>query len=308
MVRIKIEDIGKTRMTPIGEAEILDYNFVPHKSGKYFIQYLYKDFMNLLVKDMRKNIAKDYDNVALFTGGEGSGKSATIYDLLKLYKEDWDDAVDITASYTYNMDFMRKRFADSDFGNGIFWMDETTQIANNRDWQSQDNKDIVSILETFRSKKFLFAGAAPKLERVDVYIRDFRMRYHIHVQPMAFPTTGYMPRGIFELEKRNPQSGEMEHCGYGLYPDMPQSAKEIYLPLKERCQDELRERISTGGKGNKYKQMYEAERVKNGEIMLQLHARKVLPDKEIMSLFGYENPKTYENALGTARKRQRGTP
>lgn len=303
MVRIKIEDIGQTRKTPIGDAEILDYNFLQHKSGKYFTQYLYKDLMDLLVKDMHRNVAKDYDNVLLITGGEGSGKSGCMYDLLHRFKSNWDDEKDIAQSYTYNMDFLRERFQKADFGNGIFWMDETTQIMSNRDWQSQDNKDMVSILETFRSKKFLFGGCAPKLERVDVYLRDFRMRYHIHVQPMTFKSTGYMPRGIFELEKRNPQSGELEHCGYGLFPDMPQSAKEIYLPLKESCQEALREKIGTGGKGNKYKAMYEAERNKNGEIMLQLHARKVLPDEEIMDLFGYENRKTYDNALYKIRKK-----
>ena len=305
MVRIKIEDAGETRKTPIGEAEILDHNFLQHKSGRYFTQYLYKDLMDLLIKDMHRNVAKDYDNVLLITGGEGSGKSACMYWVLRSYKDDWTDA-DITKSYTYNMDYLRERFQKSDFGNGIFWMDETTQIMSNRDWQSQDNKDMVSILETFRSKKFLFGGCAPKLERVDVYLRDFRMRYHIHVQPMAFKTTGYMPRGIFELEKRNPQSGEMEHCGYGLYPDMPEEAQQIYLPLKESCQDALREKIGTGGKGNKYKAMYEAESKKNKEIMLKLHTLQLLPDDQIMDWFGYDNRDSYNNMLTKTRKRTEG--
>lgn len=309
MVRIKIEDIGSTRKTRIGEAKILDYNFVPHKSGRYFTQYLYDDLIGLLVKDMRQNVARDYDNVLLATGGEGSGKSGVMYAVLKTYKGDsWNDETDIPACYTYNMDFMRERLMNNDLDSKMFWMDETTQIASNRDWQSGDNKDFVSMLETFRSKKCLFGGCAPKLERVDVYLREFRMRYHIHVQPMSFPSTGYMPRGIFELSKRNPQSGEMEHIGYGLYPDMPETAKAVYLPLKEQCQEALRERISTGGKGNKYKGMYEAERKKNNEIMLQLHEWKIVDDATIMKLFGYDNRGTYQNALSTTRQRRKGTP
>ena len=303
MVRIKIEDIGETTRTPIGDAEILDYNFIQHESGKYYTQYLYKDLMGLLIKDMHANVRKDYDNVVLITGGEGSGKSGCMYELLHRFKSDWDDSVDIEKSYTYNMDFMRQRFQDKDFGNGIFWMDETTQIASNRDWQSQDNKDIVSILETFRSKKFLFGGCAPKLERVDVYLRDFRMRYHIHVQPMTFKSTGYMPRGIFELEKRDPQSGELRACGYGLFPDMPESAKSVYLPLKEQCQEALREKIAQGGKGNRYKAMYESESKKNKEIMFKLHARKLIPDEQIMDLFGYDNRDSYNNMLSKTKKR-----
>lgn len=309
MVRIKIEDIGTKRMTRIGEAEILDYNFVPHRSGKYFTQYLYKDLMDLLVEDMHRNVARDYDNVLLATGGEGSGKSGVMYWILRKYKGDsWNDAEDIPQVYTYNMDFMRERMNNDDWGCGMFWMDETTQIASNRDWQSNDNKDFISMLETFRSKKFLFAGCAPKLERVDVYLRDFRMRYRIHVQPMSFPSTGYMPRGIFELQKRNAQSGELEHIGYGLYPDMPKEAKEIYLPLKEACQERLRKNIATGGKGGKYKQMYESERKKNNEIMLQLHDLKYVDDTELMRLFGYDNRGTFANALSTTRQRMKGSP
>ena len=306
MVRIKIEDIGESRRTPIGDCEILDYNFVQHRSGRYFTQYLLKDLLNELVEDMRRNVQRDYDNVILITGGEGSGKSAAMYWLLRTYKgESWDDARDIPACYTYNMEFMRERLMNNDLSSKMFWMDETTQIANNRDWQSTDNKDFVSMLETFRSKKCLFGGCAPKLERVDVYLRDFRMRYHIHLQPMTFKSTGYLPRGIFELEKRNPQSGEMEHVGYGLYPDMPDEAKEIYLPLKEKCQDDLRQKISTGGKGNRYKGMYENEKKKNNEIMLQLHDLHYVEDSELMRLFGYDNRGTFANALSTTRQRIR---
>lgn len=305
MTRIKLENIGDTRRTRIGDAKIIDVNFVQHRNGKYFTQYLYDDLIGLLIKDMKANVAKDYDNVLLCTGGEGSGKSGLMYAILSRYKEDWDDAVDIPKAYTYNMDFMRERMANDDWGSGIFWMDETTQIASNRDWQSGDNKDFVSMLETFRSKKFFFGGCAPKLERVDVYLREFRMRYHLHVQPMQFPTIGYMPRGIFELQKRNPQSMELEHVGYGLFPDMPQAAKEIYLPLKDQCQEALRKRISTGGKGNKYKSMYESEKLKNNEIMLQLHDLKYVTDSELMRLFGYENRGTFANALSTARSRRK---
>ena len=307
MVRIKIEDLGSVRRTRIGEAVIQDIQFVQHSSGKYFTQYLYKDLIDLLVKDMHRNIAKNYDNVLMATGGEGSGKSSLLYDIISKYKEDWDDVQDLPQTYTYNMDLLRQRFADEDFGNGLFWMDETTQIASNRDWQSQDNKDFISILETFRSKKFGFFGAAPKIERVDVYLRDFRMRYQVHVQPMAFPSTGFMERGIFELKKRNNQSGEMEHVGYGLYPDMPKAAKEIYLPLKDHCQDLLRQKITTrnSGDGAKYKKMYEQKCVQQGQIMLQLYTLKLMEKDDLMQLFGYDNVRSFENAIINARKKQK---
>lgn len=303
-MRIRIENEGDIRQTRIGDAEIMDAQFIQHKSGKFFIRYLYKDLLDLLVADMHRNVQLKYDNVLLATGGEGSGKSSLIYGICSRYDP---EHFDITQSYTYDMDVLRDRFASGDFGNGIFWMDETTQIASNRDWQSEDNKDFVSILETFRSKKFLFAGCAPKLERVDVYLRDFRMRYQVICKPMTFPKMGYKKRGYFELKKRNDESGEMDHVGYGVYDPMPEEVENVYEPLKEQFQERKRQEIAERkqGQGTKYKTMYDSERKRINVIMAQLHDKKLVDDVTLMEMFGYDNRGTFANALSKAR---RGTP
>lgn len=120
-MKIKIEPIGTKKMTPIGICEIEDFNIVFHeRSKKFFVQYLYKDLLDKLCDDMHKNVAANYDNVILATGGEGSGKSSMMYQVLSHYKKNWDDAVDIPQSYTYNMDLLRERFAEGDWGNGMF--------------------------------------------------------------------------------------------------------------------------------------------------------------------------------------------
>lgn len=299
-MKIKIASEGETRLTKIGEAEILDTKFIQHKSGKIFIRYLYKDLLDLLVDDMHKNVIAKYDNVVLATGGEGSGKSSFIYQLCARYDP---ENFDINQSYTYDMDILRERFASGDFGNGIFWMDETTQVANNRDWQSEDNKDFVSILETFRSKRFLFAGCAPKLERVDIYIRDFRMRYQIICKPLEFTKYGYKKRGYFELKKRNDESGEMDHVGYGMYDAMPAEIEAIYEPLKEAFQERKRREIAERKQGGqKYKAMYDNERKRINAILVKLHDNKMVDDAVLMDMFGYDNRGTFQNALSRARK------
>lgn len=306
-MKIKIEEIGEKRLTPIGYCEIEDFNIVQHKNGKIFIQYLYKDLLKKLCEDMHENVKANYDNVILATGGEGSGKSSMMYNVLRTFKKDWDDATDIQQSYTYNMDLLRERFAAGDWGNGMFWMDETTQIASNRDWQSDDNKDFVSVLETFRSKKFLFGGCAPKIERVDIYLRDFRMRYRCHCQPVSFEHIGLMNRGIFELFKRDDVTGEMRHVGYGRYDPIPKEADAIYQPLKEACQDRLREKIANRNAkgGSKYEKMYRDACNNTNRIMLQLHDMKVLPDSQIMQMFGYTNRGTYNNKLSETRSKEK---
>ena len=303
MARIKVEGVGELRRTRIGDCEVLDAQLKMYRSGKFFIQYLYKDLLQILADDMKRNVRSDYDNVVMIEGGEGSGKSNLAWNLINTYSPGFD----IHQVYVYNMNGIRERFAAADYGGGIFWMDETSQIASNRTWQSEDNQDLVGILETSRSKGFTICGCVPHISRVDIYLRESRMRYLLRCRPMKFESTGYKPRGIFELLKRNNESQQMEHVGYGLFDPMPEEAKMIYEPIKAEFQERFRKKIAEGKeKGGKYKDKYQEVQNKNTEIMAKLHDQYNLGDAELMDLFGYDNRKTYQNALSRARMREKG--
>ena len=140
MTRIKLDEIGQIRKTRIGNCEVQDMSIKFYNSGKYFVQYLYKDLLQLLAKDMHDNVAAHYDNIVMIEGGEGSGKSNLAWNLIEHYSPGFD----IGQTYVYNMDGIRDRFKNADYGGGLFWMDETSQIASNRTWQSEDNKDLVA--------------------------------------------------------------------------------------------------------------------------------------------------------------------
>lgn len=304
MARLKIEGLGDVKRTRIGDCEVMDAQVKMYRSGKFFIQYLYKDLLQLLADDMHRNVKSDYDNVVMIEGGEGSGKSNLAWDVINAYSPGFD----ISQTYVYNMQGIRERFAAADYGGGIFWMDETSQIASNREWQSEDNKDMVSILEVCRSKHFSLIGCIPSITRADIYLREYRMRYLLRCKPMKFPTTGYKPRGIFELLKRNNESQQMEHVGYGLFDAMPDEAKQIYEPIKADFQERFRQKIAEGKSksGEKYKEKYNKVQNEKTDIMVKLHDRGMISDDDLMDLFGYENKKTYQNALSRARQRERG--
>ena len=59
-------------------------------------------------------------------------------------------------------------------------------------------------------------------------------------------------------------------------------------------------------KGGKYKDKYQDAQNRNTEIMCKLHDRGLIDDDELMAMFGYENKKTFQNALSRARQRERG--
>ena len=249
---------------------------------------------------MHENVKAHYDNIVMIEGGEGSGKSNLAWNIIDRYSPGFD----ISQTYVYNMDGIRDRFAAADYGGGLFWMDETSQIASNRTWQSDDNKDLVSILETSRSKGFLICGCVPKIDRVDIYLRAYRMRYQLICRPMSFPSTGYKPRGIFELLKRNNETGNMEHVGYGLFDKMPDEASQIYEPIKADFQEKFRQKIAEGKeKPGKYKDKYIEAQNRNTAIMAALHDRGLVDDQTLMDLFGYDQKKTFQNAISRARNR-----
>lgn len=299
MARIKIDSSGSVKKTRIGECEVLDTQLQMYPSGKFFIQYLYKDLLEKLAEDMHRNVRADYDNVVMIEGGEGSGKSNLAYQVIKAYNPDFD----IKQTYVYNMDGIRERFAAEDYGGDTFWMDETSQIASNRNWQSEDNKDLVSILEVCRSKHFSLIGCIPSITRADIYLREYRMRYLLRCRPMKFPRIGYKPRGIFELLKRDNETGKMKHIGYGLFDPMPDDQKQIYEPIKADFQEKFRLKISEKKEKGGYKEKYQQVQNEKTDIMAKLHDRGLVSDDDLMELFGYDQKKTFQNAISRARNR-----
>lgn len=299
MARIRIESKGDCNQTRIGDCRILDAQLQTYRSGKFFIQYLYEDLLQKLAEDMHKNVRADYDNVVMIEGGEGSGKSNLAWQVINAY----DPGFDVSRTYVYNMDGIRERFAAEDYGGGIFWMDETSQIASNRNWQSEDNKDLVSILEVCRSKHFSLVGCIPSITRADIYLREYRMRYLLRCHPMKFPTLGYKPRGIFELLKRNNENGKMQHVGYGTFDPMPDDQKQIYEPIKADFQEKFRIKISEKKDKGGYKEKYQQVQNEKTDIMAKLHDRGLVSDADLMELFGYDQKKTFQNALSRARQR-----
>ena len=300
MTRIKLDEYGQVKRTRIGDCKVQDMQIKFYRSGKYFVQYLYEDLLQKLAEDMHDNVRASYDNIVMIEGGEGSGKSNLAWNVIDNYSPGFS----IKDTYVYNMDGIRERFAAADYGGGLFWMDESSQIASNRTWQSDDNKDLVSILETSRSKGFLITGCVPSIDRVDIYLRSFRMRYLLRCKPMSFPSTGYKSRGIFELLKRNNETQSMEHVGYGLFEPMPKEASQIYEPIKADFQERFRQKIAEGKeKPGKYKEKYVEAQNRNTSIMAALHDRGLVDDETLMDLFGYDQKKTFQNAISRARNR-----
>lgn len=255
MAKIKLDPVGATYQTPIGDCTIADYKIYTYSSGRIYIRRLFSDLMDKLVERMHSNVSQDYDNVLVIQGAEGSGKSSLAYAICKAY----DPSFDLREQYVYSVEDLKKRLAAGDLERSVWWLDEGSNVANNREWQSQSNRDIVALLEMMRSKGWTLILCIPRVERLDLYIREFRLRYLLTCEPCEFYGKK-AKRGYYSLETRS-DTGRMVMCGYGAYDPIPAEDAAIYRKIKLDAQAaKIQEITDRPQAGEGYKKKYENER------------------------------------------------
>lgn len=290
------DDVGSVRQTPIGDCKIIDSHLVTHINGRVFVRYLYDDLIGELAKDMHENVKNHFDNVVVVEGAEGSGKSNLAYWIAKKY----DPNFDISTGYVYDFDDLKEKLSQGNDKYSIFWMDETSNMANNRDWQSNDNKNLVNLLEMMRSRGWTLIMCIPKKERLDCYIRENRIRYLVSCYPANFDRYGKKDRGYFELEKKN-ANGLMKHAGYGSYEIIPEEDKKLYEKIKLQSQEKkIKEIIGSEKAGGKYKRMYEEKCNLQNDIMLKMY-NSGIDSQHIMDLFCIDDIHKFHQILSKAR-------
>ena len=271
---VKTSEIGDYRPTPLGALQVADKHFKYYaNSRKFYTQYLYGDLLVKLIRHMHNNIEDDFDNIVVVDGIEGSGKSSFTWSAAEVYQAykhvqagetvaPGQRFFDFEKQLTYTADELRDKLRNGDDKHSVFWLDEAYDIANKREWQSEKNQIMIKNLVKMRSRHWTLFMDVPRLEDMDVYIREHRARYWITCEyGMQFDNLGYVPRGIFHLRVRDRKTGRWVDSGYGQYPDMPSDVKKVYRQYKEASQDkDLQESAEKESPGAKYKSKYENER------------------------------------------------
>ena len=229
--------------------KVQDYFMGMGKNGPY-VQYLTPDLMPMMIKEMHENVENHYDNLCVVVGPEGSGKSNCAYWICKNFDPDFD----IKEGYIYDIGPWLEKLTKGEVRGKVFWFDEATNIASNRDWMKDSNKSLIQLLEMLRSYGMTLVMCIPKLERLDVYIRETRMRYLVSCADRVWDIDTERKRGYFEL-KRWPRFHTV--C-WGTFPKMPTEESSIYELLKSKSQkekaDEIYERYQETEHPNKKKQ------------------------------------------------------
>lgn len=193
-----------------------------------FAQYLTDDLLDNLAMEMHDNIEQHFDNVIVVTGDEGAGKSNLAYALAKKF----DPEFNINDGYVYDLlPFLQKLQAGNLKGK-VLWLDEGTNLLSARNWMTDVNKSVDQILEMFRSYKMTLIICIPKLYRLDEYVRESRMRYHLTAAKRYWQHDTESKRGYFEA-KRWPN---FKTICWGTFPEIPPEEKEIYEKIKAGSQ------------------------------------------------------------------------
>lgn len=277
------------------------YRSPKHPGGRY-VRYLFSDLDRCLVDEMRINVERHYDNVIGVGGKEGKGKSAFCYHICKMYDPDFT----LEKGYIYDAYEFVKAINDGSDRGKVFWMDEATNVANNRDWNKEENKLFIQILEMARANGWLLIMAIPLLKRLDVYLRDFRLRYQVEVEELAWELDTHMHRGYWHLTKSSDANyGEAQKIGWGEFPPMPPEVEEDYNEnyKKKAMADKFAEiqqkfEENRNGKSNAMKSIGEVNR----KLIVALRDRGV-DYQELQEITG-QSYKTLANSYSRGKKEQ----
>lgn len=282
---IRSDGVGDIKRTQMGDMVVEDTDLKMNPGGP-FIRYLLQGLLDKLIAEMHQNITRDYDNIVVIEGGEGSGKSNLACDICTMF----DPNFDIHSNLVYTLDELEDRLMKGNDKGQIFWLDEYYDIGNKRDWNKEENKRFNKLLVKMRSRGWSLIMCIPRASDSDSYVRDHRSRYVITCEALKFEHSPYLERGYFQLQRRS-KEGHLRHIGYGKYPQMPDSIREEY----DRYKDESQTRTLTNdraGDGAKYRAKYEYQSKRLSRAVLLLKEYGV-PKDEIMYELGIKSDNTY---------------
>ena len=199
-----------------------------------FVQYLTADLLDRLVEDMHENAENHYDNIVVITGpkrgtGEGVGKSNLAYWVCKKY----DPEFSLQDGYVYDMLPFLQKVASGNMKGKCLLLDEGTNLLSARNWMTETNKSVDQILEMFRSHNMTIVICIPKLYRLDEYVRESRMRFHLTASERYWEYDSVSKRGYFELKKEP----SFKTVCWGTFPEIPPEEKKIYEEIKAKSQE-----------------------------------------------------------------------
>lgn len=201
------------------------------------------DTMDLFAKELKKRVKNNFQNIVVFEGGTGSGKSSAAIRLAKTMDPKWS----ITDNYIYSLQDLKDKLHRAEMGekvSPISLFDEAVVSLNSRNSMRSDDKNMLILFNTMRSRGWTTLLCVPSIFDLNKSLRATHVDFKIRCPDKPL-LKGYDRRGFleFSMAKRSEYSRAGEPYWYlfaaGIFPPLEPSWDAEYQKLKNEKQDDL---------------------------------------------------------------------
>lgn len=208
------------------EARLEVVGYYNQSGGRHLI---YRDALKPFADLLKHRIEDKRQNVVAVTGATGSGKSTFAVNLCRSMNRKWK----IADNYIYDVNDLRAKLNNPD-ASPISLFDEGSISVNSNNSTRGDDKKIVALFDTMRSRGWTTIICAPRLTMINKRIRETHVNYMCMV-PNRTLIKGFDNRGLIQIyEKRDTDWSEpyWKLIATTLFPDMTPDVKKAYEKIK----------------------------------------------------------------------------
>ena len=217
--------LGK-RLPAIGETE----------DGRVIYDDLTEEFAKLL----SRRIDEHRQNVIVVDGPTGSGKSTFAINLCRAMDPDWR----LRPNYIYSKADLAKKLRNPQSPVSLF--DEGSVILNSKNVMRGDDKAIIGLFDTMRSRGWTTVICLPSVYSLNSVIRTYHTDFLCRM-PMRAPVYGYDERGFVRIYRnvRNEWSAKSHftHCAWTVFKPLSQDVDLVYQVIKSEHQNVMLKRF-----------------------------------------------------------------
>lgn len=206
---------------------------------------IYSDLLTPFAEMLKKRIRSKRQNIIAVVGGTGSGKSTLAIQLCRRIDYKWD----LAENYIYSTEDLKRKLSRPD-SSPINLFDEGSVSLNSSNSMQKDDKMMVVLFDTMRSRGWTTIICIPSLDSLNKRIRTYHLDYLI-MCPNTTPLRGYDKRGfakIYEHVLRDWGQPWDKPIGTTLFDKLPPRIDKEYQGIKTEHQNLLIQRFINGDK------------------------------------------------------------
>lgn len=206
---------------------------------------IYVDLLTPFADHLKKRIKSKRQNIIAVVGGTGSGKSTLAIQLCRRIDPKWD----LAENYIYSTEDLKRKLSRPD-SSPINLFDEGSVSLNSSNSMQKDDKMMVVLFDTMRSRGWTTIICIPSLDSLNKRIRTYHLDYLV-MCPNTSPVRGYDKRGfatIYEHVLRDWGQPWDRPIGTTLFDRLPPRIDKEYQAIKTEHQNILIRKFIEGEK------------------------------------------------------------